>query len=136
MKRRIEFTYDLDTFRGDLFGGITSTVVALPVSLAFGVASGLGAAAGLYGAIAVGFFAGPTAPMAVDAAVGGPFERAVELGVVLVHHSVGAQIDEGPRRAVVRLEDVRVERGDTQVDAVSDTVVHVPSVPNPEHHDP
>ena len=80
MKRRIEFNYGLDTFRGDLFGGITSTVVALPVSLAFGVASGLGAAAGLYGAIAVGFFAavfggtrsqisGPTAPMAVAMAV-------------------------------------------------------------------
>ena len=80
MKRRFEFDYGLDTFRGDLFGGITSTVVALPVSLAFGVASGLGAAAGLYGAIAVGFFAavfggtrsqisGPTAPMAVAMAV-------------------------------------------------------------------
>ena len=50
------------------------------MSLAFGVASGLGAAAGLYGAIAVGFFAavfggtrsqisGPTAPMAVAMAV-------------------------------------------------------------------
>ena len=80
MTRRFEFNYGLDTFRGDLFGGITSTVVALPVSLAFGVASGLGAAAGLYGAIAVGFFAavfggtrsqisGPTAPMAVAMAV-------------------------------------------------------------------
>ena len=72
--------YDLDTFRGDLFGGITSAVVALPVSLAFGVASGLGAAAGLYSVIAVGFFAavfggtrfqisGPTAPMTVAMAV-------------------------------------------------------------------
>ena len=51
-------------------------VVALPVSLGFGIASGMGAAAGLYGAIAVGFFAsvfggtrsqisGPTAPMTV-----------------------------------------------------------------------
>ena len=80
MKRRFELNYSIDTFRGDLFGGITSTVVALPVSLAFGVASGLGAAAGLYGAIAVGFFAavfggtrsqisGPTAPMAVAMAV-------------------------------------------------------------------
>ena len=73
--------YDLDTLRGDVFGGLTSAVVALPVSLAFGVASGLGAAAGLYGAIAVGFFAsvfggtrlqisGPTAPMAVAIMVG------------------------------------------------------------------
>ena len=49
--------YDLDTLRGDLFGGVTSMVVALPLSLGFGIASGLGAAAGLYGAITVGFFA-------------------------------------------------------------------------------
>ncbi|MDE0033472.1 MAG: SulP family inorganic anion transporter [Deltaproteobacteria bacterium] len=68
--------YDLGTLRGDVFGGMTSMVVALPVSLGFGIASGMGAAAGLYGAIAVGFFAsvfggtrsqisGPTAPMTV-----------------------------------------------------------------------
>ncbi len=73
-------SYDLKKFRGDLFGGITSAVVGLPVSLAFGVASGLGALAGMYGAIAVGFFAavfggtrsqisGPTGPMAVAMAV-------------------------------------------------------------------
>ena len=72
--------YDLKAFRGDLFGGVTAAVVGLPVSLAFGVASGLGAVAGLYGAIAVGFFAavfggtrsqisGPTGPMAVAVAV-------------------------------------------------------------------
>ena len=72
--------YDFRTFRGDLFGGLTSTVVALPVALAFGIASGLGAAAGLYGAIAVGFFAsafggtksqmsGPTPSMTVAMAV-------------------------------------------------------------------
>ena len=39
------------------FGGVTTTVVVLPVALAFGVASGMGAAAGVYGAIAVGLFA-------------------------------------------------------------------------------
>ena len=49
--------YNLKTLRGDVFGGVTSTVVALPFALSFGVASGMGAAAGLYGAIAVGFFA-------------------------------------------------------------------------------
>ncbi len=49
--------YDLQTFRGDLSGAVTATVVSLPFALAFGVASGLGAAAGLYGSIAVGFFA-------------------------------------------------------------------------------
>ncbi|NNK82681.1 MAG: SulP family inorganic anion transporter [Flavobacteriaceae bacterium] len=60
--------------RGDAFGGITAGIVALPLALAFGVSSGLGPSAGLYGAIFIGFFAalfggtntqisGPTAPM-------------------------------------------------------------------------
>ena len=72
--------YDLQTFRGDLFGGVTAAVVGLPTSLAFGVASGIGAIYGLYGAIVGGFFAavfggtrsqmsGPTGPMAVAMAV-------------------------------------------------------------------
>jgi SulP family sulfate permease len=64
--------------RGDLLGGITAGIVALPLALAFGVASGIpnGAAAGIYGAIAVGIVAalfggtpaqisGPTGPMTV-----------------------------------------------------------------------
>lgn len=61
-------------FKGDLFGGITAGIVALPLALAFGVSSGLGPTAGLYGAIFISFFAalfggtntqisGPTAPM-------------------------------------------------------------------------
>ncbi|WP_339701144.1 SulP family inorganic anion transporter [uncultured Marixanthomonas sp.] len=61
-------------FKGNLFGGITAGIVALPLALAFGVQSGLGPAAGLYGAIMICFFAslfggtntqisGPTAPM-------------------------------------------------------------------------
>ena len=49
--------YAVHTLRGDLFGGLTAGIVALPLALAFGVASGFGAVAGLYGAIAVGFFA-------------------------------------------------------------------------------
>ncbi len=67
---------DFDTIRGDIYGGVTAAVVALPLALAFGVVSGVGAIAGLYGAIAVGFFAavfggtrsqisGPTGPMTV-----------------------------------------------------------------------
>ena len=66
--------------RGDLFGGITAGIIALPLALAFGVSSGLGAECGLYGAILVGFFAsllggtavqisGPTGPMTVVTAV-------------------------------------------------------------------
>ena len=76
----MHFSYSLQTFRGDVFGGITAAVVGLPVALAFGLASGLGPVAGIYGAIAVGFFAavfggtrsqisGPTGPMAVAMAV-------------------------------------------------------------------
>ena len=72
--------YDLQTLRGDVFGGLTAAVVALPLSLAFGVASGLGAIAGLYSAIAVGLIAaalggtrtqisGPTAPLSVAMSV-------------------------------------------------------------------
>jgi SulP family sulfate permease len=60
--------------RGDFFGGVTAGVVALPLALAFGVASGLGPVAGLYGAIATGIvvavfggtpvqITGPTGPM-------------------------------------------------------------------------
>ena len=36
--------------KGDAFGGITAGIVALPLALAFGEQSGLGAASGLYGA--------------------------------------------------------------------------------------
>lgn len=61
-------------FKGDALGGITAGIVALPLALAFGVSSGLGPSAGLYGAIFLGFLAalfggtptqisGPTAPM-------------------------------------------------------------------------
>lgn len=62
--------------KGDVFGGVTTAVISLPLALAFGVASGAGAEAGLWGAILVGFFAAlfggstslisePTGPMTV-----------------------------------------------------------------------
>jgi SulP family sulfate permease len=67
---------NFSNLRGDFTGGLTAGIVALPLALALGVASGLGPMAGLYGAIAVGFFAalfggtpaqisGPTGPMVV-----------------------------------------------------------------------
>ncbi len=69
-----------DNIKGDFYGGITAAVVALPLALAFGVVSGAGAIAGLYGAIFVGFFSalfggtpaqvsGPTGPMTVVMAI-------------------------------------------------------------------
>lgn len=76
--------------KGDFYGGVTAAIIALPLALAFGVISGLGAEAGLYGAIILGFFAaflggtptqisGPTGPMTVVVAgtvatFGGNFE--------------------------------------------------------------
>jgi len=71
----------LRNVRGDILGGVTAAVVALPLALAFGNAAlGEGGAIyGLYGAVIVGFFAalfggtpsqvsGPTGPMSVTVA--------------------------------------------------------------------
>ncbi len=63
----------------NLVAGLVAAIVALPISLAFGEASGLGALSGLYGAMACGILAalfggtknqitGPTGPMTVVAA--------------------------------------------------------------------
>ncbi len=65
-----------NNLRGDLFGGVTAAIVSLPLALAFGVASGIGPVAGLYGAVCIGLFAAlfggtptlisePTGPMTV-----------------------------------------------------------------------
>ncbi len=69
-------TIHLKNVKGDIFGGVTAAVIALPMALTFGVASGAGASAGLWGAIIIGFFAAlfggtpslisePTGPMTV-----------------------------------------------------------------------
>ena len=76
MKSLAKGYFDVSNLRGDIYGGVTAGVVALPLALAFGEASGAGPIAGLWGAIFVGFFAalfggtgsqvsGPTGPMVV-----------------------------------------------------------------------
>ena len=56
---RAEFThYDAGRFRADLLAGITVAAVALPLALAFGVASGASAAAGLVTAVLAGLIIG------------------------------------------------------------------------------
>ena len=93
-----------DNLKGDLFGGITAGIVALPLALAFGIqafggiddpsASSMGALAGLVGATFLGFFAslfggthsqisGPTGPMTVITA-------SLLSGVWAAQHSMGA----------------------------------------------
>ncbi|MDY6804453.1 MAG: SulP family inorganic anion transporter [Cyanobacteriota bacterium] len=85
MKVKVFNTINTSNLRGDIFGGLTAAVIALPMALAFGVgiaaAAGnpegfSGAQAGLYGAVLVGLFAAlfggtptlisePTGPMTV-----------------------------------------------------------------------
>ncbi len=88
--------FDPKTLKGDIFGGVTAAVVALPLALAFGVQSGMGAISGLYGAIALGFFAalfggtstqvsGPTGPMTV-------VSSAIIAGEIATYGSVEAAI--------------------------------------------
>jgi len=84
--------FNFSNLKGDLFGGVTAGIVALPLAVAFGVtafadlqelgvenASVIGAQAGLYGAFLIGIVAalfggtetqisGPTAPMTVVSA--------------------------------------------------------------------
>jgi len=78
LKDRIR--YSKDDLRCDVLGGVTAGVVGLPLALAFGEGSGLGAVAGLYAAVSMGLFAalfggtqtlvsGPTAPMTVAVSV-------------------------------------------------------------------
>ena len=93
-----------DNIKGDIFGGITAGIVALPLALAFGIqafgsiddpsASSMGALAGLVGATLLGFFAslfggthsqisGPTGPMTVITA-------SLVSGVWAAQHSMSA----------------------------------------------
>ena len=62
--------------RGDLYGGLVAAIVSIPIALTFGVASGAGPEAGLYGAVVIGLVAilaggsrtlisEPTGPMTV-----------------------------------------------------------------------
>ena len=46
----------MDNLKGDVFGGLVSAVMMVPIALGFGVLSGLGPVAAFYGAVVVGFF--------------------------------------------------------------------------------
>ncbi len=76
VRERFRWQNPLAHWRGDLTGGLTAAVVALPLALAFAIASGVDPKAGLYTAIVAGCVAalfggspvqitGPTGAMAV-----------------------------------------------------------------------
>ncbi len=50
--------YEFQTLRGDVAGGVTAAAISITPAATFGVVSGLGAASGIYGALAVGLFVG------------------------------------------------------------------------------
>ena len=103
-----------NNIKGDIFGGVTAGIVALPLALAFGIqafsgidnpeAASMGAYAGLVGATLLGFFAalfggthsqisGPTGPMTVITAtlVSGAFaSSAGNISTVLVSMALAA----------------------------------------------
>lgn len=75
-----ESTFNFTHVKGDVLGGLTAGIVTLPLALAFGLQSGLGAVSGLYCAILLGAVAillggthtlisTPTGPMTVVAAL-------------------------------------------------------------------
>ncbi len=85
-----------DNLRNDLFGGITTAIISLPLALTFGVAALNSPVAGLYGAVCVGFFAAffggtptlisePTGPMTVvmTSVVAGLTAKDPEKGVAM-----------------------------------------------------
>lgn len=53
-----ELKLKLNILTGDIFGGVNAAIIALPQALAFGVATGFGASAGIWGAIILCFIAG------------------------------------------------------------------------------
>jgi SulP family sulfate permease len=78
-----------ENLRGDFFGGVNASIVALPLAMAFGVESGLGATAGIVGAIVLCIavsliggmpllISGPTGPMTVVSSliIAGEMEQA------------------------------------------------------------
>ena len=92
LPRREDYTGLRRTWRGDVLAGLTVGVVALPLALAFGITTGLGAEAGLITAIVAGLVAavfggsnvqvsGPTGAMTVVLV---PIVTAYGSGAVLV----------------------------------------------------
>ena len=82
----VRLSYSPRTLSGDLFGGVTTAATVLPMAMAYGIASGLGPVAGMYGAIIVGFcasvFGGTQARIAYSSAA-----MTVGMMIVLTQHA-------------------------------------------------
>src|SRR6202048_2917772 len=77
--------YSLNTFMHDLLAGITVGLVALPLAMAFAIASGLTPQAGIYCAVVTGFLISALGGSTTQ--IGGPTGAFVVViaGIVAVH---------------------------------------------------
>ena len=79
----------LKILSGDILGSLNSAIVALPQALAFGVATGFGASAGVWGAIILCFIAGITgAKVPLVSGITGP----VTIVIASIMHALNADI--------------------------------------------
>ncbi|GAA2072080.1 SulP family inorganic anion transporter [Microbacterium hatanonis] len=91
LPRRQDYTAFRRSWRRDLVAGVTVAIVALPLALAFGVSSGMGAEAGLVTAIVAGLVAAVFGGSPVQ--VSGPTgAMVVILGPIVVAHGVGSVV--------------------------------------------
>lgn len=86
----MDFKEKLQIFAGDILGGLNAAIITLPQALAFGVATGFGASAGIWGAIILCFVAGMFGTkIPMISGVTGP----VAIVVASVMHALNQNID-------------------------------------------
>lgn len=101
------------TLKGDIFGAIIAVIIAFPQAVAFGEASGMGASAGILGAIILSFMvgilgcnlaiiSGPTGPTAIIAALivsgaNGDFAQIIPIFVLAAIFQIIISLTEIPR---------------------------------------
>ena len=87
------FKLKLKIFAGDVFGGINSAIITLPQALAFGVATGFGAGAGIWGAIILCFVAGMLGPkVPLISGTTGPVAIVVASAMIALNNNMQAAV--------------------------------------------
>ena len=78
---------------GDIFGGINSAIITLPQALAFGVATGFGAGAGIWGAIILCLVAGMLGPrIPIISGTTGPVAIVVASMMLALNNNIQAAV--------------------------------------------
>lgn len=89
----MDFKSKLKVMSGDILGGINAAIVTLPQALAFGVATGFGASAGIWGAIILCLIAGLTGPKTpLISGATGPVAIVLASVMLAINHDLNAAI--------------------------------------------